>query len=252
MKLNQISRTIAGWPNRLAVVQNDIRWTYGDLGDQSYSLRFRLQEAGLAKGNRAVIWLNNCAQYIATYLAVLDIEGVVVALHPRSPISEIVRAIRQVGATCLITTDKSWRTHRKVLEQSGVAFALLPEDTVFLSKDIKEDPAPEGLAQLCLSGTAGDRGVAVLHQSDRKHQINSRLSAAAAWMQLYRFFHSFCLRQFDAHLFAGPNRHREQLVYQLIVDRMKKVTGFRGGLQLCIHAPTSRVDAADLPATLFH
>jgi long-chain acyl-CoA synthetase len=239
MRVNQkISETVAKWPDRIAVVQNDLRWTYRELNDQSHILRLRLQEAGLAKGDRAVIWLNNSAQYIAAYLAVLDIGGVVVALHPQLPVSETVKAIRQVGATCLITIDKAWRANRDVLEQSGVAFALLSEETLSLSKGIKADPAPEGLAQIVFtSGTTGDPKGVMLSHSNLIENTKSilaclQLEPSDAVISVLPFVFVYGNSVMLTHLFAGAKIVvANELVYpRLIVDGMKRenVTGFSG------------------------
>jgi long-chain acyl-CoA synthetase len=238
-KVNQIiSETISRWPDRCSVVQDEAHWTYGELANQFSLLRHRLQDAGLSKRDRAVIWLNNSAQYIAAYLAVLEAESVVVAMHPLSPVSDIIRAVRQVGAAGLITSNKAWDQHHQVLEQSGIGFALLPEKTVLLTKEAKGEPAPEGLAQIVFtSGTTGEPKGVMLSHDNLVENTNSilaclKLESSDAIVAVLPFVFVYGNSVMLTHLFAGakiivPN----SLIYpNVIIDWMKRerATGFSG------------------------
>ncbi len=85
MKLPEIiARTSAAWPERTAIVHGSIRWTYEQLGNEASARRARLREAGFKPGDRAVLWMENSAEYLAAYLAILSEGGVVVPSHAKS------------------------------------------------------------------------------------------------------------------------------------------------------------------------
>ena len=94
-----VSQTIARWPGRIAVVHKDRSWTYAELGDHAAALKKKIGESEFSEGDRILLWMENSAEYIAAYLAILGRGGVVVSLHPQVPASEVSRTIRHVGAT---------------------------------------------------------------------------------------------------------------------------------------------------------
>jgi acyl-CoA synthetase (AMP-forming)/AMP-acid ligase II len=69
--------------SRTAIVQRGLRWTYAQLGEHATTIAERLFDAGITPGDRVILWMENCAEYVASYLGILKAGGVVVALHPQ-------------------------------------------------------------------------------------------------------------------------------------------------------------------------
>lgn len=239
MKVNQvISQTIQKWPDNLAVVERDARWTYARLDYESRLLRERLQNAGLNKGNRVVLWLQNSAQYIAAYLALLEMHAVVVPVHSDAMATDVLKTITHVGATGIITSSNHWKKNRGILEQSGLRFALLPEGIVAVSDATKTEGAPEALAQiLYTSGTTGKpKGVMLSHENliANTESILKRLhlTPSDAIVGVLPFVFAYGNSVLLTHLFAGAKIIIEQnLQYaHCVVESMKSeaATGFSG------------------------
>ena len=60
--------------------------------------------AGLSEQDRAIVWMENSPEYVVTYLAVLQLGGIVVAVHPQTTAEEVGRIIRHVGGAGLIVS----------------------------------------------------------------------------------------------------------------------------------------------------
>ncbi len=261
MKVNEImSRVIARWPDRPAVIHKEQRWTYSELSGQTVSLKLRLRNAGLSKGDRLIIWLYNSAQYIATYLATLDIGGVVVALHPKTPVSDCLKAIRHVGARGLVTTSQTWQSSRASLENSGLSFVLLPQETLQLQTgETMGMPTPENLAQIVYtSGTTGEpKGVMLSHANlianTRSILACLGLEESDGIVAVLPFVFVYGNSVMLSHLFAGAKIVIENALQypKLIVDWMKRedVTGFSGvASNYAFLLRHSDFDAVNLPA----
>jgi len=232
-----ICRTIEKWPEQLAVVGADLRWTYAQLGYESGLLEERLREAGSKKGERAILWLKNSHLYVAAYVAVLGLEGVVVAVHSESMISEVLKTIAHVKAACIITTSAKWEKHEEAFRKSGLKFALLPDSSVSLGSGDSER-APEDLAQiLYTSGTTGSpKGVMLSHENlaANVQSILARLALTPsdAIVAVLPFVFSYGNSVLLTHLFVGAKIIiEENLLYaHCVLQSMKKetATGFSG------------------------
>ena len=238
-RVNQvISQTIQKWPENLAVVERDARWTYARLGYESRLLRERLQNAGLKKGNRVVLWLQNGAQYIAAYVALLEMHAVVVPVHSDAMASDVLKTITHVGATGIITSSSHWKKNRGILEQSDLRFALLPEEIVVVSDGIKTEGAADALAQiLYTSGTTGKpKGVMLSHENlianTESILKRLRLTSSDAIVAVLPFVFAYGSSVLLTHLFAGAKIVvEENLQYaHCVVESMKSeaATGFSG------------------------
>jgi long-chain acyl-CoA synthetase len=237
--VNQILfRTIDKWPDRLAVVEGDLRWTYTQLGHESELLHGRLRDAGLRKGERVILLMKNSGLYVAAYTAALALGAVVVSLHPEALTSEILKIVSHVGAAGIITTPSLWSKHGNGLEESGLRFALLSHTTVSLRSGTDYKPAPEGLAQiLYTSGTTGCPKGVMLSHGNLIANVQSilaclELAPSDAIVAVLPFVFSYGNSVLLTHLFAGAKIIIESnlLFSHCIVESIKKesATGFSG------------------------
>jgi long-chain acyl-CoA synthetase len=150
---------------RTVIVHQGRKWTYGVLGEQAESICHKLKTAGLMKGDRVILWMENSVDYVASYVGILLAQGVVVALHPQLLSAEVVRLGAHVQAKAIITVSKLWDLHQEPLRDTNLSFALIDGNLLDLGHIPQKLNCPEGLAQIIYtSGTTGKpKGVMLSH-----------------------------------------------------------------------------------------
>jgi acyl-CoA synthetase (AMP-forming)/AMP-acid ligase II len=239
MRLEEVvSQSIKLWPNRVAVVHKGRRWTYAELGDHADHLKQRIAEAGFSEGERVLLWMENSAEYIAAYLAVLGLGGVVVALHPQVPASEVSRIGRHVGATGLVVSSsiRQWTTGD--FDSTPLRFILKNDEMVRCNQRSAGMKGPAGLAQIIYtSGSTGQpKGVMLSHRNlianTRSILAHLCLRPEDSIMAVLPFVYAYGNSVMLTHLCVGGKIIIENsFVYlNLILDRMveERVTGISG------------------------
>jgi acyl-CoA synthetase (AMP-forming)/AMP-acid ligase II len=233
-----VTQTFEKWPEQLAVVEGDLRWTYAQLARESRVVQDQIRNVGFCGGERVILWLKNCSFYIASYLAVLGLDGVVVGLHPEALLVDVLKTISQVDAVGVITTTSQWNRHAGPLQRSNLRFALLPDSCLPLGGVTTAEQPPDGLAQILFtSGTTGSpKGVMLSHGNliANVQSILARLglTPSDAIVAALPFVFSYGNSVMLTHLFAGGKIIiEENLRYpHCVVESMKKeaATGFSG------------------------
>ena len=233
---------IRQWSDRVAVVHKNRSWTYAGLASLIASYTAWLQEGGFCAGECAVLWMENSVDYIAAYLAVLSLDGVVVSLHTQVLPEEVKKIGRLTRATALIATSKAWQRVMGEIDVSTLRCVLTESGLIPLHGAPNGIPpkmkTPSGLAQIIFtSGSTGQPKGVMLSQQNLIANADSiihylglceRDSVLAVLPFVYAYGNSVML----THLFTGGKLVIENsFVYPTVVlDRMKEeeVTGFSG------------------------
>lgn len=239
MRLDEvITQSIDRWPDRVAVVHKGRSWTSADLSLQTSMVANMLSEAGLSQGHRAVLWAENSFDYIVTYLAILRVGAVVVAIHPQTLVSEVARIIRHVAATAMIISPsiKQWSLHD--FASTGLVFVVREGQVVSCDGAEGRSEGPEGLAQIIYtSGSTGQpKGVMLTHQNLIANTTSIldylQLTPEDSVMAVLPFTYAYGNSVMLTHLVAGGALVIENsfLYPHVILDAMMRegVTGFSG------------------------
>src|SRR6202044_2642570 len=89
------------FPRRTAVVCNDLRYTYADLGERVSRLAGALRQAGVQPGDRVAFLSCNCHRLLEAYYGVLEAGAVLLPLNIRLTASELGYILNDSGATIL-------------------------------------------------------------------------------------------------------------------------------------------------------
>ena len=106
----------------LTVRQQDIRWSYRELGERVHAFAAGLLALGLEPGDRVAIWAPNCAEWVIAQFATAKAGIILVNINPAYRLSELDYALNKVGCRALITA-----TAFKSSEYVGMINALAPE-----------------------------------------------------------------------------------------------------------------------------
>ncbi|HEV7509099.1 MAG TPA: amino acid adenylation domain-containing protein [Thermoanaerobaculia bacterium] len=100
-----IAQRIAEAPEALAVVCEDRRLTYGDLGRQSASLALRLRELGAGPGVPVVHFLDRSVEAIVGFAGILEAGGVYVPVDPAYPAERVAWILEDCRTPIVVTTS---------------------------------------------------------------------------------------------------------------------------------------------------
>ncbi|MDP3426597.1 MAG: AMP-binding protein, partial [Humidesulfovibrio sp.] len=103
-----LEETAKRWPDRTALIFQNLSITYGRLNRLSAVLAANLRKHGLKRGERVAIMLPNTPQAVIAYWGVLRAGGTVVFTNPLYMETEIVHQFQDSGARFLILLDLLW------------------------------------------------------------------------------------------------------------------------------------------------
>ncbi|SVD73275.1 uncharacterized protein METZ01_LOCUS426129, partial [marine metagenome] len=76
-------------PDRVALVFDDKRITYGELADRVARLANAMSELGIGSGDRVAVMQVNCNEYIESYFACATLDAVFVPVNFRARSEEL-------------------------------------------------------------------------------------------------------------------------------------------------------------------
>ncbi|MFN8132179.1 MAG: AMP-binding protein [Solirubrobacteraceae bacterium] len=103
-----LARAVARGPDRPALVSchQELRWTYGELGERVDRLASGLLAAGIEKGDRVGIWSPNCAEWVLVQYATAAIGAILVNINPAYRTHELSYALTQSGVRLLASAPE--------------------------------------------------------------------------------------------------------------------------------------------------
>ncbi|MCH8207174.1 MAG: AMP-binding protein, partial [Chloroflexi bacterium] len=165
-------------PNPALLIKPTFRyrvWTYEDLAEESRRVASYLQEAGVRKGDRVLLWGPNMPQWVVAFFGVLRAGAIAVPLDVRSAPDFVTRVVERTGPKLAFTSRFTSRSmsiglpsvHLEALDQ-----ALESHSPHAAEVDI----APDDPAEIMFtSGTTGEpKGVILTHRN-----VASNVQAAA-------------------------------------------------------------------------
>jgi fatty-acyl-CoA synthase len=202
------------YPDKPALIFHETPMTYAEVKDQSDRLAGYLQRCcGVKKGDRVLLYMQNCPQFVVAYFAVARADAVVIPVNPMYRREEVGHVLEDTGARVIICaadrieelngSNVRWTHIVKVdyrdamgsstdlLSTERVESAPIPADPGVikwldaLSAAIEPAPATAGPDDLCMlmysSGTTG-RPKGCIHTHGN---MSGMAASVAAWMRVY-------------------------------------------------------------------
>src|SRR3954463_14289808 len=119
------------------------RWSYQRLRDTAFQFARELDRRGIHKGERVLLWGENCAEWVTVFFGCLARGVIIVPLDVESAPDFVARVQQQVNARLLVhSTDCVLDLPRLRLDEMADAIARHPT-TTFAREDISEDDIAE-------------------------------------------------------------------------------------------------------------
>ncbi len=126
MQLEQFLESSAGkYPEKLALVFEQERWTYGQIDRACNRLAHALINAGVRRGDRVVICLPNCIEAVLAVFATLKANAVFVLVNHSTKADKLTYILNNCRAVALVTCDS------KLKELSAMADGIPYTRAVF-------------------------------------------------------------------------------------------------------------------------
>lgn len=91
-------------PQKIALVCENERLTYGDIDSRARALAATLQSCGLQRGDRVAIYLENCTEAVISIFATLKAGGVFMPVNPQTKTDKLTYLLNDSEARVLVTS----------------------------------------------------------------------------------------------------------------------------------------------------
>ena len=120
LTFTRFDRMCEKYPDRTAVVYLGERYTYRRL--QGLSLRFAgaIKAIGVQKGDRVMIYISNCIQWLISFLGIQKVGAVIVPVSPIYTSYEIEYMVNDSGAETIICLDTNFCYVQEVFQKTGL------------------------------------------------------------------------------------------------------------------------------------
>ncbi|MCF8145226.1 MAG: AMP-binding protein [Deltaproteobacteria bacterium] len=113
------------YPDRTAIVYLGERFTYAQLRDLSERFAGALADMGVKKGDRVMIYVSNCAQWVIAFLGIQKVGAVLVPVSPIYTSFEIEYMIKDAGVETVICLDTNFCYIQETFSTTGLKRAIV-------------------------------------------------------------------------------------------------------------------------------
>lgn len=113
------------YPKHTAVVYLGQRFCYKTLSDLSRRFAGALQDLGIRKGDRIIIYISNCVQWLIAFLGIQRIGAVIVPVSPIYTSFEIEYMVQDAQAETIICLDTNFCYVQEVFKTTGLKRAIV-------------------------------------------------------------------------------------------------------------------------------
>ena len=120
LTFTRFDRMCEKYPDRTAVVYLGERFTYRRLQDMSLRFAGAIKELGVQKGDRVIIYISNCVQWLISFMGIQKIGAVIVPVSPIYTSYEIEYMVNDSGAETIICLDTNFCYVQEVFQKTGL------------------------------------------------------------------------------------------------------------------------------------
>jgi long-chain acyl-CoA synthetase len=120
LTFTRFDRMSEKYPDRTAIVYLGERFSFARLRDLSERFAGALSDMGVKKGDRVMIYISNCAQWVIAFLGIQKLGAVLVPVSPIYTSFEIEYMIKDAGVETAICLDTNFCYVKEVLSTTGL------------------------------------------------------------------------------------------------------------------------------------
>jgi long-chain acyl-CoA synthetase len=125
LTFTRFDRMSEQYPGRTAVLYLGKRFSYSELRDLSERFAGSLVDMGVSKGDRVMLYVSNCIQWVIGFLGIQRIGAVVVPVAPIYTSFEIEYMIKDSGTETIICLDTNFCYVKEVFGNTGLKRAIV-------------------------------------------------------------------------------------------------------------------------------
>ncbi|UCH06664.1 MAG: AMP-binding protein [Deltaproteobacteria bacterium] len=125
LTFTRFDRMSEQYPDRTAVLYLGKHFSYSELRDLSERFAGSLVDMGVRKGDRVMLYISNCIQWVIAFLGIQKIGAVVVPVSPIYTSFEIEYMIRDSGTETIICLDTNFCYVKEVFADTGLKRAIV-------------------------------------------------------------------------------------------------------------------------------
>ena len=125
LTFTRFDRMCERYPDRTAVIYLGEHFSYSRLLDLSERFAGSLVDMGIKKGDRVLIYISNCIQWIISFLSIQKIGAVIVPVSPIYTSFEIEYMINDSGAETVICLDTNFGYVKEVFSKTELKRAIV-------------------------------------------------------------------------------------------------------------------------------
>ena len=221
---NFLSKSARKYPNKIALIFEERRETYGELNDRVNRLANALIALGVRRGSKVALLFNNCHEVVESLYAVLKLGAAVVPLNARLSPREMIHLLGHSEASTLICGEdfleraetirqQMNRTEKLILCKDRVPDPFLSYETLLQRASPEEpsvgefDASHEAFILYTAGTTAQPKGAVLTHQNCIWNSIHYCLVQLTSFEDLslvvFPLYHVAALGTLLAHIFIG-------------------------------------------------
>jgi long-chain acyl-CoA synthetase len=125
LTFTRFDRMTEKYPNNTAIVYLGERISYTRLRDLSERFAGAMADMGVKKGDRVMIYISNCAQWVIAFLAIQKLGAVLVPVSPIYTSFEIEYMIKDAGVETVICLDTNFCYVQEAFATTGLKRAIV-------------------------------------------------------------------------------------------------------------------------------
>lgn len=134
MRLAEIARVS---PGQEAIVFKNQRMTYAQLDTRVSQLASGFQQLGIKTGDRVLLAMRNCPEFVIAYYAIMRMKGIVVPVNPQYTINEMGVIIKDCMPTAVITCPERQELFDNIRQSINIPAGIIVNSCDSLNEDIK-------------------------------------------------------------------------------------------------------------------